>query len=97
MRLGGQEAGVVRDLGQRIARILQEVAFPAMHPLVFLVQENLGKVLGQYVTRWGALPLRVLVIDEVALRNAQYVQIGPPRNQVVPVSYFGFLPDGERS
>lgn len=69
----------------------------ATHPLVFVVQENLGKVLGQYVTRWGALPLRVLVIDEVPLRDAQYVQIGSPHSQVVPVSFYGFLPHGDLS
>jgi ethanolamine utilization protein EutA len=97
VRLGSQEAAVVRTLGQRIARILQEDAFPAMHPLVFLVQENLGKVLGQYLTGWGALPLCVLVIDEVPLRDAHYVQIGSPRDQVVPVSYYGFQPHGDTS
>jgi ethanolamine utilization protein EutA len=97
VRLGSHEASVVRELGLRIARILQEDAFPATHPLVFLVQENLGKVLGQYLTHWGALSLRVLVIDEVTLRDAHYVQIGSPRNQVVPVSYYGFLPHGDLS
>jgi ethanolamine utilization protein EutA len=97
VRLGSHDAAVVRELGRRIARILQDDAFPPTHPLVFLVQENLGKVLGQYVTRWGTLPLRVLVIDEIALRDAQYVQIGAPRNQVVPVSFYGFLPHGEHS
>ena len=97
VHFGSQEASVVRALGQQIARILQEDAFPATHPLVFLVKENLGKVLGQYLTSWGALPLHVLVIDEVALRDAQYVQVGSPRNQVVPVSYYGFLPHGDVS
>ncbi|MBI2808573.1 MAG: ethanolamine ammonia-lyase reactivating factor EutA [Planctomycetes bacterium] len=97
LQLGTHDASVVRDVGQRIARFLQEDAFPARHPLVFLMEENLGKVLGQYVTRWGALPLRVLVIDEIPRRDAQYVRIGLPRNQVVPVSYYGFLPHGDRS
>jgi ethanolamine utilization protein EutA len=95
VRLGSHEASVVRRLGQRISQVLQEDAFPAAHPLVLLVQENLGKVLGQYVTRWGALRLRLLVIDEVVLRDAQYVQIGAPRDQVVPVSFYGFLPNGD--
>jgi ethanolamine utilization protein EutA len=95
VRLGSQEASVVRGLGQRISQVLQQDAFPATHPLVLLVQENLGKVLGQYVTRWGALPLHLLVIDEVALRDAQYVQIGAPRDQVVPVSFYGILPKGD--
>ena len=42
--------------GTRIADVLQQEAFPVDRPLVFLVEENLGKVLGQYATRWGALP-----------------------------------------
>lgn len=97
VRLGSQAAAVVRALGQRISCILQEDPFPAAHPLVLLVQENLGKVLGQYVTRWGAMSLHLMVIDEVAPRVAQYVQIGLPRNQVVPVSYYGFLPQRDIS
>jgi ethanolamine utilization protein EutA len=95
VRLGGHEASMVRGLGQRISQVLQEDAFPATHPLVLLVQENLGKVLGQYVTRWGALPLHLLVIDEVVLRDAQYVQIGAPSDHVVPVSFYGILPKGD--
>ena len=94
VRLGSHEASAVRCVGERIADALQQIAFPATHPLVLLVEENLGKVLGQYVTRWGALPLRLVVIDEVVLRDAQYVQIGSPREQVVPVSYYGFHASG---
>jgi ethanolamine utilization protein EutA len=92
VRLGSQDAAAVRGLGQRMANVLQQDAFPATHPLVLLVQENVGKVLGQYVTDWGRLPLRLLVIDEVTLRDAQYVQIGSARDQVVPVAYYGFHP-----
>lgn len=95
VRLGSHEAAAVRSLGQRIAEALQQDDFPATHPLVLLVEENLGKVLGQYVTRWGALPMRLLVIDEVELRDAQYVQIGSPHEQVIPVSYYGFNASGQ--
>jgi ethanolamine utilization protein EutA len=95
--LGSQEAAVVRALGERLARVLQDGAFPPTHPLVLLVEENVGKALGQYVTRWGALPLTLLVIDEVAVRDAQFVHIGTPRDQVVPVSFRGILPHGDRS
>ncbi|MBI3821721.1 MAG: ethanolamine ammonia-lyase reactivating factor EutA [Planctomycetes bacterium] len=95
IRIGSKEAVVVAEFGRRIARILQQIAFPATHPLVLLVEENLGKVLGQYVTCWGKLPLKVLVIDEVPARDAQYVQIGTLRDQVVPVSFHGFRPAGE--
>ena len=84
----------VAELGRRLTRILDEIAFPPDRPFVILVQENVGKILGQYVTRWGALPLQIMVIDEVALRDAQFVQIGLPRHQIVPVSFYGLGPDG---
>ena len=62
---GGQDAVSVRELGAKIAGVLREVALPARQPLVLLVRENIGKVLGQYVTAWGALDLNLVVIDEL--------------------------------
>ena len=97
VRIGGIQTAVVRCFGEQISRILAELAFPATLPLVLLVQENVGKVFGQFVTRWSAIPLQLLVIDEVTLRDAQYVQIGAPMHQVVPVSFFGLGPEGEMS
>ena len=93
VRVGSQQAAVVADFGRRLASLLEEIAFPANQPLVLLVKENVGKVLGQYATRWGALPLQLLVIDEVTLRDAQYVQIGSPRHHIVPVSFYGIGPE----
>jgi ethanolamine utilization protein EutA len=92
---GGHGAAGVRDLGEKIRRVLQEEAFPAEHPLVLLVQENLGKVLGHYVTAWGALPLNLIVLDEIAVRNAQYAQIGALHDQVIPISFYGLREDGD--
>lgn len=89
VQLGSHVASDVRRLGERIANVVSTMPFPETQPLVLLVEENVGKVLGQYVTRWGALPLRILVIDEIVQRDAQYVQIGSPREQVVPVSFYG--------
>ena len=94
--LGTHEASAVRVLGERIAAALQGTAFPEGHPLVLLMPENLGKVMGHYVTRWGALPLNVVVIDEVPVRDAQYVQIGTPKSQVIPVSFYGLNEPGEK-
>jgi ethanolamine utilization protein EutA len=54
-----------------------------------LLEENLGKTLGQYATDWGARAMNLIVIDEVIPRNAQYVSIGRMHGQVVPVSSFG--------
>jgi ethanolamine utilization protein EutA len=89
VEIGGVGAIAVRELGNRMAAVLRRLSFPAAHPLVLLVRENAGKVLGHYVTEWGALPLALLVIDEVAAMDAQYVHLGRPRDQVVPVSFFG--------
>jgi ethanolamine utilization protein EutA len=93
--LGTHEAAAVRAVGERFAAALQQTAFPPQHPLVLLVRENLGKVLGHYVTQWGTLPLNLVVIDEVAVRNAQYVQLGPLHSQVVPVSFYGLNEQGD--
>jgi ethanolamine utilization protein EutA len=93
--VGGQGAADVRALGQQIARVLREVSFPEGHPLVLLVRENVGKILGHYVTEWGARPLNLVVIDEVTLRDAQYAHLGAARDQVVPVSFYGLNAQGD--
>lgn len=95
IRLGHPTTNVVRDFGLRLADALEQCAFPCAHPLILLVEENVGKTLGHYATRWGALPMRLLVVDELPLRAAQYVHIGTPRGPIVPVSCYGFLPPGE--
>jgi ethanolamine utilization protein EutA len=95
VRVGGVEATAVAGLGQIIARMLRETSFPVDHPLVLLVQENVGKVLGHYVTEWGRLPVALVVIDEIAPRDAQYVHIGRPQDQAVPVSFFGLHPTAD--
>jgi len=92
--LGAHDASTVRALGGRISKALRDTAFPVERPLVFLLQENLGKVLGNYVTDWGTLPVAVVVIDEVPVRDAQYVHIGAPRRGAVPVSFFGLNDQG---
>jgi ethanolamine utilization protein EutA len=93
--VGGQGAAAVRALGQQIARVLREVSFPATHPLVLLVRENVGKSLGHYVTQWGALPLNLVVLDEVTLRDAQYAHLGAAHGPVVPVSFYGLNAQGD--
>ncbi len=93
--LAAPEAATVRTLGGRIARALRALSFPATLPLVLLVRENLGKTLGHYVTEWGTLPLNLVVIDEVTVRDAQYARIGRPHHQVVPVSFYGLNEPGE--
>jgi ethanolamine utilization protein EutA len=89
IRLGDRSPGGVRNLGTRISTVIVKERFPDHHPLVILVEENLGKALGQYISQWGRLALSLVVIDEIAVRDAQYVNIGSIRDQALPVSFFG--------
>jgi ethanolamine utilization protein EutA len=93
--LAGPSWQVVRELGQRIARVLRAQGFPPTHPLVLLVPEDCGKLLGHYITEWGALPLNLVVIDEIAVRDAHFAHVGALQNQVVPVSFYGISAGGE--
>jgi ethanolamine utilization protein EutA len=77
----------VRALGTRLAGMLHQ--FPVAHPLVLFTSHNIGKTLGHYATAWGALPVRLVVVDEIAVRNAQYAHLGELRQQVIPVSVYG--------
>jgi ethanolamine utilization protein EutA len=84
-------AAAVAAFGSRMARALKAVGFPANRPLVLLVQENVGKALGHYVTEWGNLPLQIVVVDEIVIREARFVQIGARHNQIVPISFYGMI------
>ncbi len=44
---------------------------------------------GQYLTAWGKLPWRVVVIDEIEPRNAQFAHVGAAGENVIPVSFYG--------
>jgi ethanolamine utilization protein EutA len=85
----GCGASDIVALGAKIAATILAIGFPSERPLVLLVEENVGKALGQYVSRWGSTPLKLMVLDEIAIRDARYVQIGSLHNQVVPVSFYG--------
>jgi ethanolamine utilization protein EutA len=47
------------------------------------------------VSEWGALPLCLVVIDEVPDRDAQYLHVGRSHDQVVPVSFYGLNSQGD--
>jgi ethanolamine utilization protein EutA len=85
----GQRPDDIRAMGRMLADALKRLNFPAGLPLVVFVQENVGKVLGQYITEWGHLPFHVVVIDEIAGRGAQFSQVGRLTDTVVPVSFYG--------
>jgi len=79
----------IRMLGARLASALEQTAYPRDRPLVVLVERNIGKVLGHYATDWGRTWRNLIIIDEVAVREAQFVNIGILRDGMVPISYFG--------
>jgi ethanolamine utilization protein EutA len=84
----------VRTLGSRLAQALRKLSFPVGHPLVLFVEQNLGKVLGHYVTEWGALPTHLTVVDQISVWNAHYAHLGTLRDQVIPVSAYGLDAQG---
>ena len=87
VELAQPDPETVRALGMKIAGMLQD--FPPAHPLVLFTPHNIGKTLGHYASAWGALPVSLVVADEIAVKNAQYAHLGPLREQVIPVSVYG--------
>jgi ethanolamine utilization protein EutA len=82
----------VVSFGRRIAVALEERGFPPDKPLVLLVAGNIGKTLGHYATRWGKSPVELIVIDEIAPRDARFASLGRLRDGIVPVSLYGMNP-----
>lgn len=68
------------DFGARIA---------SNEPLVAILGENRGKVFGAYATDWGSRAPNLVVLDEIRVPQARFVNIGKPKHQVVPVSFYG--------
>ena len=84
-----QDLAAVRGLGNRLANILQARPLPTDRVLVLLVPENLGKVFGNYVSRWGTLEMDLIVIDEVPSRDARFLHLGRMQQGIVPVWLYG--------
>jgi len=85
----------VRDLAASIRQARLDCPMASPVPLVLLMRENLGKVFGQYVTRWGTLPTPLIVVDELDRRDGQFAHLGPLADGVVPVSIYGMNAWGE--
>lgn len=83
----------MRDLGQNIATILTEIATTqpnyATIPFVLVIDANVGKSLGMYATKWGTLLPNLIVIDEISIRQANFINIGAPHKNVVPIAFYG--------
>jgi ethanolamine utilization protein EutA len=89
VKLGAANVPVVQGLGKRIAAVIARNGFRTRQPLVLVVDQNVGKMLGHCVTEWGRVPINLVVVDEIDVRDAQFVQLGKLHNQIVPVSFFG--------
>ncbi len=85
----GHSASLIKEFGTRLAAALKQTEFPPAHPLVLLLTDNAGKTLGHYATEWGRLPLQLVVIDEIPVRRASFVSVGRPRENIVPLSFYG--------
>jgi ethanolamine utilization protein EutA len=85
----------VRKLAARIQQALLDRLVTSPLPLVLLMRENLGKVFGQYATRWGTSPTPLIVVDELDRRDGQFAHLGPLRDGVVAVSIYGMNAWGE--
>lgn len=92
VQLSDARAATVRSFGMRLAERLERNAFPSNRPLVLLLDQNAGKTLGSYATRWGRLPITLVVLDELPDRGAAFVTLGKPIEQLVPVSFYGVSP-----
>lgn len=79
----------VRDLANKIQSHFMGCLYPSNQVLVLLLEANIGKALGQYCSNWGEIMPSLIVIDEVPLRHAQFVQLGCLHQQLLPVSFYG--------
>ena len=79
----------IRTLSLQIKHALHASKYKPSQPIVILVEANIGKALGNYICDWGQSQYNLIVIDEVALRNAQFVHIGRMHQGMIPVSFFG--------
>jgi ethanolamine utilization protein EutA len=79
----------VRALATQIKHALHTNQYAPCQPLVILVKANIGKALGNYISNWGQLDYNLIVIDEVALRDARFVHIGRVQQGMIPVSFYG--------
>ena len=83
------DPATLRAFGARVQEVLQTLAFPPEKPIVLLLEQNLGKALGGYITGWQAPTVNLLVLDELKLPAGRFVQLGRPHDQAIPVSFYG--------
>jgi ethanolamine utilization protein EutA (predicted chaperonin) len=80
---------VVQRFAEQLRRAIARQTTMERIPLVLLVRENLGKVLGHLVTEWGRAAMQLVVVDEIDARDTQFASIGRLQQGVLPVSFHG--------
>ncbi|MEX2138895.1 MAG: ethanolamine ammonia-lyase reactivating factor EutA [Pirellulales bacterium] len=95
--VGQFDRTAIRGLADQLRVAIERQTTIEHIPLVLLVRENLGKVLGQLVTNWGRSPARIVAIDEIDARESQFACIGKLHQGVLPVSFHGMNAFGARS
>ncbi len=90
VRVNAGELAIVQRLGQELANCFRGMGpGQQVNPLVLLVDSNVGKTLGELATDWRRIAVKLLVIDEVPDRMAQFVRLGKLKEGVVPVTFYG--------
>ena len=80
---------IIKSLALKIKHHYALSGYSHTQALLILVEENIGKVLGNYISDWGQSMQNLIVIDEVPHRDAHFVNVGRLHQQMVPVSFFG--------
>lgn len=93
--LDAQDLPAARHVADQLRRGLARQPLSDTQTLVLLMAANLGKLLGGYITNWGTRGPHLIVVDEVPLRNAQFVRLGSLRDAVVPLWLFAPLEHDE--
>lgn len=79
----------LRAFGARVQEVLRSLTFPREQPIVLLLEQNLGKALGGYITGWREPTHNLIVLDELRPAAGRFVHLGRLHEQVIPVSFYG--------
>jgi ethanolamine utilization protein EutA len=79
----------IKLLAQTIKQHYARSTYSDGQTLLILLEANIGKVLGNYISDWGQAMPNLIVIDEIPIRHAHFVNVGRVHQQLVPISFFG--------
>lgn len=85
VELDSHDLAAIQSFAERLNHHLARRPLCAGQTLVLLTAANLGKLLGSYITQWGTRGPQLVVIDEVPLRDAQFVRLGRLHDGLVPL------------